>query len=109
MSTCPNWSETDDGYGCVDDAGRAVADCGFGHFSDEVCREHATLIRRAVNAYEPLVAVRDAAQTLADYYAKSVNVGPGPNPSREVLLWASLRQALKDIGEGTPEGMKDAY
>ena len=41
-----------------------------------------------------LKALREAAQALADYYRKSVNVGPGLHPTNETWLWLRLRKAL---------------
>ena len=41
-----------------------------------------------------LHALREAAQALADYYRKSVNVGPGLHPTNETWLWLRLRKAL---------------
>lgn len=41
-----------------------------------------------------LRAVLDASQALANYYQKSVDVGPNKHPTREGRLWSGLRDAL---------------
>jgi hypothetical protein len=40
-----------------------------------------------------------AARDIADYYSRSVNVGPGLHPTRETLLWANLRRVLARVEE----------
>ena len=44
-------------------------------------------------------AAISAALRLSDYYQKSVNVGPGPKPQAEALLWSALNTALGPFRE----------
>lgn len=55
---------------------------------------------------EQLERLRSAAQSLADFCKKSVNVGPiSAAPATEAFLWLDLRAQLENCGEsvGTPE------
>lgn len=52
------------------------------------------VMQMALDDIAELQRIREAAEELADYYRRSVNAGPGPNPTRESILWGNLRYAL---------------
>lgn len=72
--------------------GAALPDCMMPDGA-EPCLGYQALVMEAESEISEL---RQAARNLADYYEKSVNVGPGPNPTREALLWARLRLVLNE-------------
>lgn len=71
----------------------------------EPCLGYQALVFEAESELSELWS---AARNLADYYQKSVNVGPGPHPTHEALLWARLRLVLSEAAPAADTSRQDA-